>query len=110
VVHLGNKLCALNGTNSQLRILHGMDVQVGNHLPIPGGPAVAYELNNIIDAANDNKNSAYALHHKYETLHPLTDGNGRTGRMIWLWMMKPTVPSSFLHLWYYQSLENNRVL
>src|SRR5215470_3568331 len=28
-----------------------------------------------------------AAHVRYETLHPYTDGNGRSGRAVWLWHM-----------------------
>ena len=52
-----------------------------------------------------------ATHVEYETLHPFTDCNGRSGRMIWLWQMlkqdRLVAGLSFLHSWYYSSLENS---
>ena len=40
--------------------------------------------------------------------HPFTDGNGRSGRALWLWQMNNHAPFGFLHTFYYQTLENSR--
>lgn len=102
---------------AKLRSQAGMNVQVGNHIPIGGGFVVRNLFNETIEAANNAKLSPYVLHHRYETLHPFMDGNGRSGRVLWLWMMQkqlgvdnmnPIYGRGFLHSWYYQSLSEKR--
>jgi hypothetical protein len=91
-----------------LRDRAGLNVRVGNHYPIKGGPAVPHILQDILDCAN--KRGPYATHHAYESLHPFTDGNGRSGRALWLWGMDQigemdrALDLGFLHSWYYQTL------
>jgi Fic/DOC family len=111
----------------KLRNKKGMNVRVGNHFPIPGGKRVKDELTNIIVDVNtyfsapmtaqhkeSNKNDwhSYQIHLEYENLHAYLDGNGRSGRLIWAWMMKrenkDPFQLGFLHTFYYQTLENQR--
>lgn len=95
-----------------LRIKRDMNVEVGNHSPIPGSSMVLVGLVEILAQANSEAGDPYLVHHAYETLHPFMDGNGRSGRAIWLWMMtrKKIYVRDYLFLraWYYQSLEFNR--
>lgn len=101
---------ALNEFNTagELRDRLGMNVRVGNHLPPPGGGKIAAELETIITLANTGSHP-YWVHHQFEALHPYMDGNGRTGRAIWLWQMIDQfdydLSLGFLHMWYYQSLQ-----
>jgi len=95
-----------------LRRMTGLDVRVGNHIAPPGGPVIEVALRDmLIDAPHMHP---FRTHRLYETLHPFTDGNGRSGRVLWLWMMRERGEAErvralgFLHLWYYQSLDAER--
>ena len=96
-----------------LRDRIGLNVQVGQHIPIPGGPAVVTEFMDLLEWANNWYNDLWKTHIDYETLHPFTDGNGRSGRVLWLWQMQRrntfTAESlTFLHSFYYQTLGKPR--
>ena len=99
--------------NAPLRDRFGMDVRVGNHYPPRGGVEVRYHLDRLLQEINAKLVSPFEAHHRYETLHPFMDGNGRSGRAIWLWHMQRNNERmhrqlSFLHTWYYQSLDGRR--
>jgi hypothetical protein len=92
-----------------LRDQPGMNVRVGNHVAPPGGPNVTAALHFVLDEANGFVDP-HAVHLRYETLHPFMDGNGRSGRALWLWQMlnqhdaRHAIRMGFLHLFYYQTL------
>lgn len=97
---------------ARLRDRPGLDVYVGTHHPPPGGPGIPTALAEVLQSAISGQHP-YLVHHAYETLHPFTDGNGRSGRALWLWGMRQrggrewrqALALGFLHCWYYESLE-----
>ena len=92
---------------AQMRNAIGQDVQVGWHIPPRGGPRVHMDLATLLgDIQMEGGLDPYLSHVRYETLHPFTDGNGRSGRALWLWHMGgiEKAPLGFLHTFYYQTL------
>lgn len=94
----------------RLREMAGLNVRVGRYIAPAGGPEIRTSLERIIADAMARERHPWEVHIDYERLHPFTDGNGRSGRALWLWMMpNATAPLGFLHHFYYQTLERDHM-
>jgi hypothetical protein len=93
--------------NARLRSFPGMDVQVGSYVPPKGGEHIVAQLQALlIDVNSDKKLSPWDAHIQYEKLHPFSDCNGRSGRILHYWALRRTSRSlGFLHELYYQTLK-----
>lgn len=90
-----------------LRDRVGLDVSVGNYHPPDGGPRIPKLLDALL---GDRLSSPHSIHCEYESLHPFTDCNGRSGRALWAHQMiqkdvRPGITLGFLHAFYYQTLD-----
>jgi Fic family protein len=96
--------------DAEFRNRPGLDVRVGSHMPPPGGPAIESRLAGICWSAKMAVVHPWRTHQDYESLHPFTDGNGRSGRLLWAWQMLnekiwPGINLGFLHAFYYQTIQ-----
>ncbi len=103
---LGDFQCIV-APGKPLRERPGMNVRVGNYIAPDGGPNIVKRLQKICRDAHGGP--IWKTHVQFERLHPYMDGNGRTGRALWLWMMNRGGHSpfglTFLHRFYYKTLE-----
>ena len=79
-------------------------VKVGKHIAPSSGAEIEHLLEQVI-AMHD----PWTQHTTYEHLHPFTDGNGRSGRALWLHrfqnpQFEGLLQRGFLHTFYYQTL------
>ena len=97
---------------AKLRDKPGMDVRVGNHVPPRGGKHIKTGLKGILWKAKQKELTPFLTHKLYEAIHPITDCNGHSGRILWLWQMeiegRMLAPMGFLETWYRQSLEEGK--
>ena len=92
-----------------IRNKEGLDVRVGDYVAPVGSPCIKPLLAQLLRTINEGRISPFDAHLKYEALHPFTDGNGRSGRIIWAWQMRNNgaeINLPFLHRFYYQTLEH----
>lgn len=103
VLDLENFVAAVQ-PGAVLRRRVGCNVRIGSHVPPSGGPGIEPALRDLLAGLKHSGKSAFATHLAYEALHPFTDGNGRSGRVLWLRQMGGRAPLGFLHQFYYQTL------
>ncbi len=107
-VHDLERFVSVYQRNAVLRRQPGMNIQLGEHVAPPGGPLIEELLINLLLDIEGGL-GPWEAHVRYETLHPFTDGNGRSGRMLWAWQVGPLkLGLGFLHQWYYDSLSRSR--
>lgn len=94
---------------ARLREKPGMNVRIGIYYPPVGSPEIRLALERLLQEIQAGLN-IWEVHMQYERLHPFMDGNGRSGRALWLWQwvnqVQRPVPESFLHMFYYQTLRH----
>jgi hypothetical protein len=92
--------------SAQIRSYDGVPgVRVGRHIAPPSGFDLMNDLRSLLARVNARVITPYTAHCCYETLHPFTDGNGRSGRALWLWMHNGEASLGFLHQFYYETLD-----
>lgn len=68
-------------------------------------------VNLLIDVNEGHRTDPWTVHCEYEEIHPFIDGNGRSGRALWLSMMIQKgydLRYGFLQMFYYQTLSHMR--
>lgn len=101
------KFVSVYQPNAKLRDELGLNVRIAQYYPPEGGSHIVEKLNDILSLISPI--NSYLIHNAYESLHPFTDCNGRSGRMIWAWQERD-FSLGFLHRFYYDSLRYSRQL
>lgn len=92
---------------ARLRDQFGLNVTVGDYVAPHGGPEIRTHLKDILTDVSLNRHHPIYCHKDFENLHPYTDCNGRSGRLVWYWQMQKfdfQIYGTFLHTFYYQAL------
>lgn len=82
-------------------------VWIGGKEASKGGEALLGYLTGLLTSCQNLNFEAASVHQEYEFLHPFTDGNGRSGTILWANLMFKQgykFEYRFLQMYYYQTL------
>jgi len=102
------KFVSVVAPGNVIRDEEGSEAWIGGKRAPADGDQIPRRLNVILENMELTGLGSWETHLEYERLHPFTDGNGRSGRALWLWQRKKLtgkIPGmSFLRRYYYQTL------
>lgn len=104
------------GNPIKLRNVFGRNVRVGDYVAPPGGVALEEVLIGFLKYVSEDGYTPFWAYNIYEHLHPFTDGNGRSGRAIWLYICKTLyhpdtfmeiLEKGFLYMYHYEAIQSH---
>lgn len=103
-VHQLKKFVSVVAPGHVIRDKERMQVYIGGKMAPEGGKQIPRRLKTLLERMELAILTPWETHQLYEHLHPFTDGNGRSGRALWLWQQKEVTSLGFLHKFYYETL------